>query len=153
MSNAVVRPAGPDDLPQIVRIEEAAFEPARRSSRRALRRALASEFQQVSVIALAHNGAGAVGYLIAWPYPHTWRIYNLATDPAHRHRGLGRALLADVQERARNSGATLLVLEARIDPGLIGFYRRQGFCEARRLPDYYASGEDAWRMELALRPA
>jgi ribosomal protein S18 acetylase RimI-like enzyme len=152
MNNAAVRPAGPQDLPQIVRIEEAAFEPARRSSRRALRRALASEFQRVLVVALAHSEATPLGYLIAWPYRHTWRIYNLATDPAHRNLGLGHALLADVRERARSSGATRLVLEARIEPGLIGFYRRQGFCEARRLADYYASGEDAWRMELALRP-
>ena len=44
-----------------------------------------------------------------------------------------------------------LHLEARETPALAGWYARHGFEVIRRLPDYYASGDDAVRMRLTLQ--
>lgn len=142
-----VRRGGPEDLDAIVGIETQAFEPSRRSSRRSLRRSLCSPFQRVYVFDVAGSAAG---YLIAWPYRHTWRIYNLAADPGLRRRGVGGALLEVVAADARRHGATVLVLESRLDPVLVGYYEKRGFRAKRGLPDYYARGEDAVRMEMPL---
>lgn len=142
-----VRPAVPADLAAITRIEATAFEPARRSSARSLERALASTFQRVLVAEL--DGALA-GYLIYWPYRHTWRIYNLATDPAFRNRGVAGALLAAAVDRARAAGAGRVVLESRDSTALLDYYAARGFRAERRLPDYYAQGEAAVRMALEL---
>lgn len=140
-----IRPAGPEDLSEIVRIEEAAFEPSRRASRASLARALRSEFQRVLVF---QDGGTVAGYVILWPYRHTWRIYNLATDPERRNRGVAGTLLAAAVATARHHGARRLVLESRATPELVGYYQARGFRVERRLADYYAPGEDAVRMVM-----
>src|SRR5690606_31634717 len=106
-----IRPAGPADLDAILAIETAAFEPARRSSRRALRRALDSPFQRTLVLE-APDAEGArriAGYVVIWPFRRTWRIYNLAADPSWGPQGFGSALLAAVVEQASRAGARRLV--------------------------------------------
>jgi ribosomal protein S18 acetylase RimI-like enzyme len=142
-----IRPAGPADFHAIAGIEQQAFDPARRSSRAALRRALQSQFQRVLVLELDGRVAG---YLVLWPHRHTWRIYNLASDPAQRNRGVAGALLAAVAEQAAAAGARLLVLESREQPELLRFYEQRGFRVARRLLDYYGEGQHAVRMNRPL---
>ncbi len=142
-----IRPAAADDLPAILRIEAAAFEPSRRSRGRSLRRALASPFQRVLVLEVAGSVAG---YLIVWPFRRSWRIYNLATDPAMRNRGVAGSLLAAAVAAARAAGAQRVILESRVEAGLVAYYEQRGFRIERRLRDYYEKGEDAVRMALAL---
>lgn len=146
----VTRRAGPDDVDAMVAIEAEVFEPQRRSSPASLRRSLRSRFQRVWV---AEVGADLAGYVIVWPFRHTWRIYNLAAHPGHRQQGVGGALLATVVAAAVEAGARRLVLESRVDPDLVGFYRRRGFEIRRRLADYYGPGEDGVRMERSLAAA
>ncbi|MDZ7669350.1 MAG: GNAT family N-acetyltransferase [Gammaproteobacteria bacterium] len=146
-SSLHIRPADQQDLESIAAIEAAVFEPDRRSTPRSLRRALGSRFQRVLV---AQQGTRVVGYTIVWPYRHTWRIYNLATAPDHRRRGVAGALLAAAEAEARAAGARRLVLEARADGGLAEYYAERGFRARARLRDYYARGQDAWRMEMRL---
>lgn len=135
------------DLEVLAAIEAAAFEPVRRSSRRALRRALSSAFQRVLVAELDGRVAGM---MVLWPYRHTWRIYNLATHPDFRHRGVAGALLARAVAEARAAGARRLSLESRDEPGLVGYYLRRGFSVRARLDDYYGPGQHAVRMALPL---
>ncbi|MEQ8860323.1 MAG: GNAT family N-acetyltransferase [Pseudomonadales bacterium] len=145
-----IRAATAADLAAIRRIEAEAFEPSRRSSNRSLRRALVSAFQQILVL----DSAGSLaGYLILWPYRHTWRIYNLATDPEQRNQGIAGRLLGAAVDQARAAGARRVVLECRVDPALVRYYERRGFALAERLPDYYAEGEDALRMVLEFEAA
>lgn len=135
-------------------IEAAAFEPARRSSRRSLVRALGSPFQRVLVLE-ARQGTRpwrVAGYVIVWPFRHVWRIYNLASDPAWRQQGIGGTLLSAAAQAAQQAGATRLVLEARREAELLRFYDRRGFRVTRELPDYYAPGEHAVRLAMPLPP-
>lgn len=145
-----VRAARLPDLDVIRSIERRAFEPSRRSSPASLRRALRSAFQRVLVLEV---GGVLAGYLVLWPFRHTWRVYNLATDPQRRNQGVAGTLLSAAEDEARRAGACRLVLESRDEAGLLAFYRHRGFLETHRLPGYYASGEDAIRMELPLAPA
>lgn len=142
-----IRPARAADLACIQGIEAAAFEADRRSSRRALQRALSSSFQKVLVAEVAGQVAG---FLILWPFRHTWRVYNLATHPAWRNQGVARRLLQAVQASATDAGARRVVLEAHARGNLVDYYQRLGFQARARLPDYYAQGQDALRMELNL---
>ncbi|HEX7035266.1 MAG TPA: N-acetyltransferase [Pseudomonadales bacterium] len=147
-----IRPAGPADLDAIVAIETAAFEPPRRSTRRALRRALESSFQRTLVLEApdAEGLCRIAGYVVIWPFPRTWRIYNLAADPSWGPQGFGSALLAAAVEEASRAGARRLVLEARPEPRLLRFYEQRGLRRVRELPDYYAPGEPALRLEMRL---
>jgi [ribosomal protein S18]-alanine N-acetyltransferase len=144
-----IRRATPADIRAILAIEQAAFDVARRSSPASIRRALRSHFQRVLVLEI---GGVVAGYVVLWPHPLSWRVYNLASHPAHRNLGVGGALLTAAIEEAAKAGAKRLVLESRNDPALLRFYQQRGFRTSRHLPDYYAPGEHAVRLELLLAP-
>jgi ribosomal protein S18 acetylase RimI-like enzyme len=57
--------------------------------------------------------------------PRAWRIRGMATRPAVRSRGLGRAVLDALMAHAAAHGGEVIWCHARI--GALDFYRRAGF--------------------------
>jgi RimJ/RimL family protein N-acetyltransferase len=108
----VIRPATPDD------------EPALRALDRATWSTLSSpvpvppddhpfEIAGVLVAELQHGIAGFVKLGPALPIKaaeHVLEVKGLSVDPAHRGRGMGRALLFAAIEQARRAGARKLTL-------------------------------------------
>jgi len=55
-------------------------------------------------------------------------VYHLAVDPAYRHRGIGRALMAELERRLRARGCLkCYLLLVRGNAAAEEFYRRQGW--------------------------
>jgi ribosomal protein S18 acetylase RimI-like enzyme len=82
----------------------------------------------------------------------TYDLYWLAVDPTMQGRGIGRALVRDVEERLRARGARLLVVETSARPDYAAarsFYARSGYVEAARVRDFYAPADD--RIVLTTR--
>ncbi len=81
--------------------------------------------------ALGEDGAVlAVGSVMAEghprdPQPGDWRVRGMATDPALRGRGLGKAVLAALEAHACDGGARRLWCNART--GARAFYEREGW--------------------------
>lgn len=68
--------------------------------------------------------------------PHRADVAKLLVHPDARRRGLGRALMDALQERAAHLGRSLLVLDTRsTDPSRI-LYQGLGFEIAGEIPDY-----------------
>jgi ribosomal protein S18 acetylase RimI-like enzyme len=139
-----IRRATAADLPAILALEEACFEPYRRASEASLRRSLRSPRQSFW---LAEGGGRVLGLLVLWHFPRTLRVYDVATHPDARGQGVGHALMAHAEALARNEGAGRISLEAEEqDPHLVAWYRKQGFEVTARLPDFYHEGCSALRM-------
>lgn len=143
-----IRPAVPGDIDAIMAIEQTAFDPERRASRRSLIRALGSARQ---IVMVCESAGRVVGYAILWRFEHTWRLYSIATDPAVQGGGVGTGLLEAAIAAARGSGARWLQLEARPAPALTNWYAKHGFRPIATLSDYYGPGDDAVRMRLCFR--
>ena len=81
--------------------------------------------------------------------------FNIAVDPAHQRRGLGRELLVAVIDEVEKRGVATLWLEVRAsNAAAIARYESLGFNEADVRRNYYptANGhEDAIVMALPLR--
>jgi GNAT superfamily N-acetyltransferase len=80
----------------------------------------------------AFDGSSLISTCLIFPEPCSWqsgrpawRLRSMATDPAARGTGAGRAVLAAAAETARDQGAELLWCEAR-EPA-VGFYQRCGW--------------------------
>ncbi|MCK2183874.1 tRNA(Met) cytidine acetyltransferase TmcA [Halomonas getboli] len=72
------------------------------------------------------------------------RVLRIAVHPAARRRGLGRELLAREREAAREAGIELLGASFGAEPGLLAFWRAQGFRTVRLgLTREAATGEHA----------
>ena len=68
-----------------------------------------------------------------------------------RRQGVGRDLLARLEERFRAQGVRRIGLEVAVDNAVaIAFYERHGYRTGGRIADYYGPGLDAWQMEKVL---
>jgi len=61
----------------------------------------------------------------------------IAVIPASHRRGVGRMLLDDFLERARNDGVSRVHLEVRDGNSAVGLYRDAGFSPVGRRRNYY----------------
>ncbi len=73
-------------------------------------------------------GGQVVGTVMAGYEGHRGWINYLAVDPARQRGGLGRALMAEAEQRLRAAGCPKINLLVRTDnKGVIAFYQRLGF--------------------------
>ncbi|WP_049916705.1 ribosomal protein S18-alanine N-acetyltransferase [Halogeometricum pallidum] len=104
---------------------------------------------------IAEREGSVLGYVVADVMPNHGRdighIKDLAVAPEARGLGLGRRILRRGLLSLSFSGAAVVKLEVRVEnePAL-SLYREVGFDPARRVPSYYADGEDAYLMVLDL---
>jgi ribosomal-protein-alanine N-acetyltransferase len=143
--NIKIRRLGYSDLPKVIAIERRAFPTPWSLAMFVL------ELSKPSGVSLAASIEDELaGYLICSRYDDVWHLMNVAVDPSHRRRGVARALLAEMLERAGH-GQGRYTLEVRTsNEGAIDLYRRFGFTAAGTRRRYYQdTGEDAlimWRV-------
>ena len=81
-------------------------------------------------------------------------VLNLCVDPRRQSRGLGRWLLRDLLQLARQRGMARVFLEVRpSNKAAIALYHSEGFNEIGRRPRYYPARngrEDALVMAMEL---
>lgn len=92
----------------------------------------AGQIAAARVIVVEADGTVA-GYMVAWAECDAYYIDNIAVDPAHQGRGLGRMLIACAVRATRQHGlgAIRLYTNAAMRENL-AIYARIGFVETRR---------------------
>ena len=84
----------------------------------------------------AHDSA-AVGFSLFRTVADESELLLLAVLPIRHRRGLGRQLLRDFLQRARNDGLTRVHLEVRDGNPAVDMYRTAGFSPVGRRRNYY----------------
>jgi len=111
---------------------------------------LARRFSRIWLAWLSDN-PDPVGFLLAWEVVDELHVLDVATHPALRRRGIARALLRHAIAHAQRRRARIALLEVRrSNAPAIALYTHHGFEETSVRPGYYADGEDALEMALAL---
>lgn len=91
---------------------------------------------------------GVSGYAGLAAYPPESEVQTIAVAPRARGRGIGRVLLEELIEAARDRGCSTMLLEVRADNvAAISLYESTGFAANGRRRDYYGAGVDAVLME------
>ena len=146
-----IEKATAEDIGFLSTLEQQCFPPHRQFHARAFKRAITSQSQLVYMIRYKHHPAGSA---IVHVFERTWRLYSIAIDPLHQNLGLGRILLNFLIEKAKQSNIQRFTLEADADnSNLLSWYQSFGFNITDHLPNYYAEGEDGYKMELILSTA
>lgn len=144
-----LRTATVDDLDAVMALETASFG-LTAWARETMAAEMASEWGRYVV---AVDGAGAVvGYVGLRAVGVEGDIQTIAVAEAARGEGLGRRLLAQAQQDARDRGVQELFLEVRDDNAPArALYASEGFVEIGVRPGYYQpEGVDAIVMRKGL---
>jgi GNAT superfamily N-acetyltransferase len=108
--------------------------------------------QRAGIVLVAQAGTDFVGSLFCQPKGDALYLTRMASAPARRKSGIGRALLEAAKEEARRLGLTRLTLRVRVTlPGNLAYFKRAGFVVT-------GEGQDPGRtpyitMERVLEPA
>ncbi len=146
-----IRRAARTDLDALDGIEGRSFT-GDRFARRNLARALTSGATMV-VLAEADGAPAGYAMVLFRTGAGVARLYSVAVDPAFRGRGIGEALVAAAERTAAARGARFLRLEHRSsNKAAARLYQRAGFTLLETKAAYYDDGEDAIRLQKALRP-
>lgn len=138
-----IRPMRWWDIPSVHGIEESCF-PDDSWSVDQFWRELAGATRDYVV---ADSGGTVVGYAGISSIAPDSDLQTLAVDPGHRGSGLGKQLLASALERARERGATSMILEVRADNvAAQKLYAAAGFETIATRTRYYPDGSDALIM-------
>jgi len=127
-----LRNATTDDAEAILALWKAAdATPSVTDNADAIRRAAARP--EVAFV-LAIEGDAIVGSIIAGFDGWRGNIYRLATHPAHRRRGVARAMLARAEEMLAGWGVRRInALVEHAHPDAAGFWRATGYLDDRRI--------------------
>ena len=148
----IIRPAKASDIPVLVAIEKACFDPTSYGGflmdARAFRRQIGG--RNFLLVAVQNDEAAIVaGYalgLVRKDSPYV-RFMSLAVLPEHGGRGAGWRLFDAIEDAARDNGYRGVRLEIREDnTRLLARYRRDGYRQFALVPNYYSDGAGAIRM-------
>ncbi|WP_048306125.1 GNAT family N-acetyltransferase [Halomonas sp. PR-M31] len=147
-----LRPARPEDLDGLCRLEIESFE-GDRFNRRQLTHLLTRAHAVTWVV---ENDSGILlgyGTLLLRRNSASARLYSFCVHPEARGEGIGRRLAERLEQEALERNRHKMILEVRADNRrAIGLYRRLGFLPRRWLENYYSDGCAAWQMDKVLEP-
>lgn len=96
----------------------------------------------------AFDGDALVGYACWGPTPDTagtYDLYWIAVDRSRQGTGIGTRLVRAVEQRLREEGGRLIVVETSSRPDYEptrAFYDARGYHRAATIPGYYAPEDD-----------
>lgn len=158
-----IKPAEPQDLDQIMTIENAGFSPAEAATRASM----ADRIRQIAdTFLVAKQGATVVGYIVGPAFAQRYltdglfeavrpnaagdayqTILSLAVSPAHRGAGVASRLLTALAQVARAQHRQALTLTCL--QRLVPFYERNGYVN-EGVSDSTHAGETWYNLVLPL---
>jgi ribosomal protein S18 acetylase RimI-like enzyme len=122
------------DLPAVAELDAAAFDPLWQNSLPSLEHA----YPQAVLATVAEAGGQLLGYQLSTRNPLGAHLARLAVLPVFQGRGLGRALVADLVQRAERHAMYRLTVNTQSDNAAsLALYMQTGFRETgERFPVY-----------------
>ncbi len=100
---------------------------------------------------IAEEGKQLAGFILAESHPPLAHIITLDIAAAHRRKGVGSALLREMEGHFAYAGVRSVLLETAVDNEVaIGFWQRHGYSPEAVLKRYYIGRVDAWEMRKRL---
>ena len=97
-----------------------------------------------SVVLVAQHGERLVGFAIMRFGVDEAHLDLLAVMPKYRRSGIGRKLIAWMEQSALTAGISVVYLEVRAgNEAARTFYKSLGYCRVKRLRGYYGGREAA----------
>ena len=140
----------PEDFETLYEIDQACYEPAIAYSKREFRNYL--RFPGAECVIAEEHGKPA-GFCLTAHQQARGYIITIDVLEKFRRRGVGTALLAEVERRLGANGVKEIGLETATDSeSAIAFWQRHGYRTRGVWKGYYPGGRDAFSMTKSLAP-
>lgn len=124
VEGVLIRRMAEADIPEVTRVDNAAFEPLWHNSLDTLQRA----FSQALIATVAETEQGIIGYQMTTGHGPRAHLARLAVDPGMQGRGIGRALVSDLFAYLTRTGTTRLSVNTQSDNRVsLKLYKSMGF--------------------------
>ena len=134
----------PEDFETLYEIDQACYEPAIAYSKREFRNYL--RFPGAECVIAEENGK-AIGFCLTAHQQARGYIITIDVLVKFRRRGVGTALLSEVERRLATHGVNEIGLETATDnESAIAFWQRHGYRTRGVWKGYYPGGRDAFSM-------
>jgi ribosomal-protein-alanine N-acetyltransferase len=143
-----LRPHTSGDLNTLYKIDQACYEPGIAYSQRELRWYLAQHGAECLV---AEADEHIVGFIVAHEKGARAHIITIDVLEPWRRKGVGTALLAELERRLQTRGVCVVELETATanEPG-VAFWQKSGYRTVGMLKGYYLGRLDAFSMRKFL---
>ena len=139
-----LRTYSPEDFETLYEIDQACYEPAIAYSKREFRNYL--RFPGAECVIAEENGK-AIGFCLTAHQQARGYIITIDVLVKFRRRGVGTALLSEVERRLATHGVNEIGLEtATGNESAIAFWQRHGYRTRGVWKGYYPGGRDAFSM-------
>lgn len=97
---------------------------------------------------IAQMGTETIGFYYARQEEmahNVWNMLIIAVDRNNQSKGIGRALIAHLEQTLRDQNQRILIIDTSSDDQFIKtqkFYQDLGFKRTATIPDFWADGED-----------
>lgn len=119
-----LRPMTQADLPGVVEVDAAAFDPLWRNSLNAL----AQAFEMAAYASVAEDASGLIGYQLSTGSEFGTHLARLAVRPQVQRRGVGAALVGDLLTQVPEEMAARVTVNTQADNAAsLALYNRLGF--------------------------
>ena len=153
MGGVEISPATLADLPEVMAVMDAAFDPRFGEAWTVSQCAGLLPLPGVW-LTLARRDGGAVGFSLARVVADEAELLLLGVRPEARGAGIGKSLIDDFQRAALSHGADRLHLEVRDGNPAVNLYQNSGFTIVGRRRRYYSGADGELYDALSLsRPA
>lgn len=144
------RSAKDSDIPRLVALENSSFD-SDKLSKRNFKYFIGLSHGEILVQELDHKVIG-YGILLFHRGTALARLYSFAVDQSFRGKGLGKKLLAKLEQLAKDKGSTYLRLEVKVsNKKAIMLYEKSGYRKFGTKKDYYQDHTDAQCYEKKIR--
>ncbi len=120
----IIRPMTAEDLPRVAEIDAQAFQPPWQVSQEGI----AASFHQAALAMVAESAEEIVGYQISTAANNSGHLARLAVAPQWQHKGIGKALVGDLQCQFYEQGYDYVTVNTQEDnQGSLLLYENTGF--------------------------
>ena len=144
----MVRPYEPHEFSALYKLDQACFPPGISYSKWSLQYFLNLPAADCLV---AEEDKQIVGFILAEANPPLAHIITLDIAGTQRRKGVGTALLAEIEKHFQYHGVHSVLLETAVDNGTgIAFWQHHGYRTEAVLKKYYLGRVDAYEMRKRL---
>jgi [ribosomal protein S18]-alanine N-acetyltransferase len=134
----------PDDLTRLWELDQQCFPPGIAYSRVELMHYIR---RHGAFTIVAEANGGIAGFTVAEKVGRRGHVITIDVLESFRRHGLGSRLMDAAEERFRQSGCEVSLLETAVNNmGAITFYKRRGYMVLKTIPRYYGGHLDALLM-------